>query len=171
MYDWSDIEKRFGPLVWRTANRLLSDYADASDCYQEVFLAAVKETRRRRVENWPSLLRRLTTQRAIDRLRQRGRQAKRTVDLHDLSQVESHCAEPAKHAEAEELMETVRRALAKLPAKQAEVFWLRWVEQMAYEEIAGQLGIKANAVGVLLYRARSSLQEKLSRVELSKPNE
>ena len=87
MYDWPDIEKRFGPVVWRTANRLLNDYADASDCYQEVFLAAVKEARRRDVNNWPSLLRHLATQRAIDRLRQRNRQAKRIVDLRDVDQM------------------------------------------------------------------------------------
>ncbi len=49
-----------------------------------------------------------------------------------------------------------------MPADQAEVFWLRTVEELSYEEIAEQMGIDANHVGVLLHRARQKLRQWLA---------
>lgn len=65
---------------------------------------------------------------------------------------------PVGEAEAVELAAMLRRALADLPARQAEVFSLRELSGLSYEEIAEQLGIEVNAVGVLLHRARGRLR-------------
>jgi len=58
----------------------------------------------------------------------------------------------------DELVEFLRSGLAKLPEKQATVFWLRSVEELSYVEIAAELGLNTNAVGVLLHRARTALK-------------
>ena len=68
---------------------------------------------------------------------------------------------PAEAAEAEELAARLRAALARLPARQAEVFALRFFEQMDNREIAEALALSANAVGVLLHKARRRLRELL----------
>jgi RNA polymerase sigma factor (sigma-70 family) len=71
--DWQTIVTECGPLVWRTAYRLLGNHADTADCFQETFLAALELSRRQPVRNMSGLLVRLATTRAIDRLRQRVR--------------------------------------------------------------------------------------------------
>jgi RNA polymerase sigma factor (sigma-70 family) len=52
--------------------------------------------------------------------------------------------------------------LADLDGPQAQVFCLACLEGFSYEQIAEELGVTVNHVGVLLHRARSSLQERLS---------
>ena len=48
-----------------------------------------------------------------------------------------------------------------LPEKQREIFQLREVEEMSYEEIATQMEISLEQVKVNLHRARKTLREKL----------
>ncbi|MEJ2703700.1 MAG: sigma-70 family RNA polymerase sigma factor, partial [Sedimentisphaerales bacterium] len=74
MVDWNTIIEEHGPAVWQTAYRLLGNHADASDCFQETFVSALGFCRRQRVRNFPALLARLATARAIDQLRRRFRQ-------------------------------------------------------------------------------------------------
>lgn len=160
MESWPDIERRYGPLVWRTANRILGDYVDACDCYQEVFLAALKESKRRRVTSWPSLLGRLATRRSIDRIRQRKVQAKHqaTTPVEFLAEASGGRSEAEEASRKEELIEVVRQGLARLPAKQSEAFWLRCVDELSYEEIAEQTASSPGAVRVLVHRARTALR-------------
>ena len=42
MVDWDGIIDREGPAVWRTVCRLLTHRADAEECFQETFLAALE---------------------------------------------------------------------------------------------------------------------------------
>ena len=114
MMDWRDIVDRHGPIVWRTAYRLLNDHADAADCFQETFVAVVKLARRQQVHNWPALLKTVAASRAIDRLKQRSRQRKRSAGPDDLTFVPTHQPGPVQDAEAAELMEQVRRALRRV---------------------------------------------------------
>jgi RNA polymerase sigma-70 factor, ECF subfamily len=74
MVDWAQIIDEHGKAVWRLLWRVLGDRADADECFQETFLAALKVSERQTVESWPALLRSLATARAMDRLRQRYRQ-------------------------------------------------------------------------------------------------
>jgi RNA polymerase sigma factor (sigma-70 family) len=49
--------------------------------------------------------------------------------------------------------------LTELPPRQAQAFCLRYLNDMSYRQIAKELGIKTNAAGVLLHRARAKLRE------------
>src|SRR3954469_9690311 len=73
MIDWDAILAHEGPAVWRTLWRLLGNRADADDCFQETFLAALTFSRAQKVRHWSALLQRLATARAVDRLRARYR--------------------------------------------------------------------------------------------------
>lgn len=66
--------------------------------------------------------------------------------------------EPMETAESQQL---IFRLVTGLPEKQREVFHLREVEEMSYEEIAQHLEISLEQVKVTLHRARKSLREKL----------
>src|SRR2546421_11438420 len=79
--DWAALIRAHGPLVWRTAYRLLSNEADAADCFQRTFLGAVELAAAAPVRHWPAVLVRLTTARALEALRSRHRDRGRTVHL------------------------------------------------------------------------------------------
>ncbi len=165
MIDWDRLVEQHGRAVWRTAYRLLGSAEDAQDCLQETFLSALEISRRERVRNWPGLLRHLATARALDRLRGRARQAERRERVGDLRALSGSHTNPVHMIEAAELASRLRDALVRLPTRQAEVFALRFLEEMSYREIADTLGLKENAVGVLLHEARERLRVLLNSTE------
>lgn len=65
--------------------------------------------------------------------------------------------------EVDPKVEHVFRFVGMLPEKQREVFHLREVEGLTYEEIADYLEISLDQVKVNLHRARKSLREYLTK--------
>jgi RNA polymerase sigma-70 factor, ECF subfamily len=159
--DWPDILREFGPVVWKTARRLLRHQADAADCFQQAFVSALKLSRSQEIANWPGLLQRLATARALDLLRQKLRRPP-PLGLEQAESAPSRFADPVSIAQGSELCDSLREALAKLPAQQSEVFCLRYLNELSYQEISSELGISIDAVGVTLHRARGRLRELLS---------
>jgi RNA polymerase sigma-70 factor (ECF subfamily) len=157
--DWQVIIEKHGPAVWQTSYRLLGNHADAADCFQETFISALEFCRRQRVRNFPALLTRLATARAIDQLRRRFRRSHSKTDPADWAALQSANPSPARQAQQKELTDRLRKSLCKLPTQEAQVFCLRYLNDMSYRQIGNELGIKANAAGVLLHRARTKLRE------------
>ncbi|MGD9634161.1 MAG: RNA polymerase sigma factor [Pirellulales bacterium] len=160
MTDWDDLVCREGPAVWRTAYRLIGNQADADECFQETFLAALELSQRQPVRNWPALLQRLATTRAVDRIRSRMRR-RRSEEVADVASAVGSEPDPAEQIESKELVEALRWAVAQLPARQAEAFCLHEFADWSFEQVAEQLGTTVNAATVLLHRARQKLQELL----------
>jgi len=156
--DWQVIVKQHGLIVWQTAYRLLGNYTDTADCFQETFICALAVSRRQQVRNFPALLSRLATARAIDQLRQRTRRPRANTEPADLSAVPGCNPDPPKELETGELAAKLRKAIAQLPPQQAEIFCLRYLNGMSYRLIAKQLGIRTSAAGVSLHRARAKLR-------------
>jgi RNA polymerase sigma-70 factor (ECF subfamily) len=159
--EWSKIVAENGDAVWRTVYRILSHDADARDCYQETFLAAVRVGSANAPRDWSRFLVSVATRRAIDRLRQRIRSRSRLESLQAVGDLAVR-ASPSAQGDAGELLDQVRQALTELPQAQAEAFWLASVESLSHAEIAQQLEIDVNYVGVLVHRARSRLKQLLS---------
>lgn len=159
MIDWQAIIEEHGPTVWRTAYRLVGNHEDAADCFQETFVSALAVSRRQRVQNFSALLTRLATARAIDQLRRRLRRSDCRHGADDASAVEDQAPCPAERAQQRELVERIRQSLPQLPDQEAQVFCLRYLNDMSYREIADALGINTNAAGVILHRARAKLRE------------
>lgn len=160
MIDWPTTIRDHGPLVWRTAYRLLNDHADASDCFQRTFLAAVELAERENIRHWPGVLKRLATARALEMLRTRYRQ-RATEPLPDVA-ADRRLPDPFDTATHGELADSLRVALADLDPTLASVFCLVCLEGLSYGDAAVQLGVTANHAGVLLLRARHALRTKLS---------
>ncbi len=163
MSDWPSILAEHGPAVWRTAYRLLDHHADAQDCYQETFLAAWRFAARQPVADWSSFLITLATRRALDRLRRRYRERAGVLAIDRVREPGSEAESPPEQARARELMERVRRGMAELPDKQAQVFWMSCVEGLSHEQLSDRLEVSPGEVRVLLHRARTHLRTALER--------
>jgi len=162
MLNWDIIVAEHGPLVWRTVYRLVGCEADAADCYQEAFVAALSISRRESVRNWPALLQKLATVHSLDRLRRRFKDGERQRFRADMDLVASSIPEPRQTAQEHELVEWLHRALAEMPESQAQAFSLVCIGEMSYQDAADQMNVESNCVAVLLHRARARLRALLT---------
>src|SRR5437667_17364 len=111
-------------MVWRTIRRLVRHEADAADCFQRTFVSALEFLRTCEVRNWTALLKRLATARAIECIRQQRRAAGRLTILLEHGNVDPRAVQPVEAAQASELVERLRDALADLDEQAARVFCL-----------------------------------------------
>jgi len=160
-HDWEQILADYGPAVWRTVRSMLGNEADARDCYQAVFLEAFQFLQEKQVEGLAKLLNRIARMRALDLLRKRYRHAAHVDSAATTEDAFSRFPGPADELEAAELAERLRACLTLLSPQQADVFVMRYVEQLSYDQIAERIDSNRNAVGVMLNRARKQLRSLL----------
>ena len=142
--------------VFRAAYRITGNAQDAEDVLQTVFLRLARQSPEQLdMDNPASYLYRAAINAALDVLRARRERPIRTLD---------EAAVPSA-AEAAEVRDWLRKALAALDGRAAEVFVLRYVEELGNHDIARLLGMSRVAVGVSLYRTRRRLQEQLRRTK------
>jgi RNA polymerase sigma-70 factor (ECF subfamily) len=154
--DFDALVREQGPLVFRTAWRVLGCAADAEDVAQEVFLEAHEADGREPVRNWGAFLRRLTVYRALD-----ARRRRRADEPLDEGQTAASGGGPEEESAGRELAERLRAAVIDLPRREAAVFCLRCFEELSYQEIAAALGITTSAAAAALHKARRKLETAL----------
>ena len=143
-------------LVHRAAYRITGRAEDAEDVLQTLFMRLL-----RRVDspdfslNPKGYLHRAAVNISLDVIKSRRREV----------QTEIESATP--HDTGWEMQETIRRALAALHPKAAEIFVLRHVEGYGNGEIAKMIGTSASVIAVTLFRARLRLKREI-RAELGR---
>jgi RNA polymerase sigma-70 factor (ECF subfamily) len=155
MASWEALVREHGPLVLRAAWRVLRDVQEAEDVAQEVLLELYRARPEPR-DYRPGLLRCMAVRRAVDRLRRR----RPGVSVNGLA-VPDPGGGPEEEAAGRELAERLRAGVALLPPRQAEVFCLRFLHGLSYDEIAAGLGVSRDAVAVALHEARARLRAHL----------
>src|SRR5258708_6005962 len=139
-------------MVFRTAYRITGNAADAEDVLQTVFLRMVRREGAAEILNAESYLRRWAVNASVDVVR--ARRDAGTLEMETLP-ASGSCTELAA------LRDSLRRALAKLPPRTAEMFALRFFEGHTNPEIAKLMGLSQIVVAVTLHRARRKLQQEL----------
>ena len=157
MLDWNRLVEECGPGVFRAAWHILRQAEDAEDVVQEVFLEAFRLAPANRVRHWDAFLRRLATCRALDRLRRR-----KPISPLDSQAPAPASQEPEQNVIGRELADRLREAIGQLSEREAEVFCLRYFEDLDNQAIAGTLGLRAGAVRAALHKARAKLELLLS---------
>ncbi|MBL8293228.1 MAG: sigma-70 family RNA polymerase sigma factor [Bryobacterales bacterium] len=148
--DVRDAFEAWHGLVFRTAYRITGSAADAEDVLQTVFLRLL--AREGPAPEQPeSYLRRAAINVSLTLLAQRHRA--KPVPLEEATE--------APATEDAELRLRLRRAIAQLDPKQAEMFALRYFEGYSNAEIAKLFNISSVRVAVTLYRIRLKLQEQV----------
>jgi len=97
----------------------------------------------------------------IDRYRMRVRERQRMVrgEFSFDRVVTSRRKDPYRLYQAQEMRESFRSVLATLSPKLGEVVRLRFLEELAYEEIAERLGVPEGTVKSRIHRGRAKLRQ------------
>jgi RNA polymerase sigma-70 factor (ECF subfamily) len=134
--------------------------ADAEDVLQQVFLRLLRRSSTAEpLDNQESYLRRAAINLSLDAIR--NRRDDRSVPLDDVVNSGAPPLQSVPDQNRSELRDSLRRALATLSGRAAEVFALRYFEGYKNQEIARMLGISQVQVAVLLFRTRQQLQKEI----------
>jgi RNA polymerase sigma-70 factor (ECF subfamily) len=153
--EFSDLYQRYSQTVYRAALRVTGNPADAEDVLQSVFLRMMNNPVMLDPAASPErYLRRAATNASIDLLRRKSSMPEVEIDEgRDYHTRESTVL----------LKERLRRALAKIPPEDAELFVLCYLEGYSYDELAEQFQAERGTVASRLHRIRAVLQKHLSR--------
>jgi RNA polymerase sigma factor (sigma-70 family) len=148
-------------VVWRLLVSSLPS-ADAEDCFQETFIAALRAYPRLRVDsNLRAWVLTIAQRKALDAHRARARHALPVAEPADLATGDGAASHNGSSPSASEQTlthdELLWQAVAELPERQRSAVVLRYVADMRHREIAAAIGCSEEA-------ARSSLREGLSKL-------
>lgn len=143
------------------AMRILGDRQDAEDVVQDVFVtiwqkADAFQPGRASGEAW---LVAITRNRAIDRLRQRGRRPAAPESL--LASHPDPDARADRGAEATDAARSVARALSHLDPRHAAVIGAAWLDGLSYEELSAREGVPVGTIKTWVFRGLRRMRERL----------
>lgn len=150
-------------LVFRAAVLCLGNQDDAEEAIQEAFVAVCQQYRTECWANGPALLgwmRRVVYHKCVDIHHQRSRRPL-SVGIETFSGTSE---DASVTLERNELVARVRAAIDDLPGDQRYAVQGCHLFFMSRAEVGEELGISANAVGMLLYRASRRLHSALGGV-------
>ena len=146
--------------IYRLALRMCGNAHDAEEVAQEAFMAAWKGLPSFRGESkFSSWLYQLTTNEAINFLRKEKRHRAATPLEDEMEPATGDTAHQA--AETKELQQALQQALEALTAEHRQIFLLRQMRQLSYEEIGQLLGLESGTVKSRLNRAKKQLRQNL----------
>jgi RNA polymerase sigma-70 factor (ECF subfamily) len=154
--------------ILTAAYRITGSMADAEDVAQAVFMRLVSSGGLPST-NAGSYLYRAAINGALDLLRRR-----KIAPTGPLQEAEAIAAagpgsSPETVVSNRELGGWLRLAISELPPRAAEMFSLRYVEELGNREIATLMGTSQAVVAVTLHHARSKLKKRLREMEQERP--
>ena len=170
--------ERFQRKIFRVAYAIVRDDMEADTITQDTFVQAythlAKFEGRAEFETW---LTRIAINRSRDTLRRRkfvSFFATRTDEDGEEVMIEpiDERPDPERQLIAVQLRTAIQRAERKLSSQQKVIFRLRHYENLALEDIAAHLGLRAATVRVHLFRAIHKVRKELSgwRTKFSQGN-
>ena len=151
----------------------LGEPGAVDDVMQEVALAAVRQQAPLsdvgKVAPW---LYQLAVRQALLHRRKAGRRRKLVSQFAERGSAPRAevAADPLGWLVTLERRQLVRKALARLPRKEAEILLLKYTEDWSYRQLAARLGTTTAAVESRLHRARQRLREQLTALEQEEPS-
>jgi len=154
------LAERAGTLALRTATAALGDPDQARDVAQEVAIDALRGIGNLRdpqlFDAWAHRIAVRHTMKVL-RSRQRRRRHEAPID-QAIGAREPATSESVPDAETLARRESLRAALASLPADQRVALALRYVHDMSEPQIAHAMGCRPGTAGSLLSRGRDALR-------------
>ena len=148
--------------LYRYALRYVKDAETAEDVIQDVmFKLWQKRQEADAIENLEAWLMVLTRNRSLDILR---KDKEKMVNVDEAYSISDKAPIPDMLMEQTDLLKQLNLCLDQLPEKQRQMFHLREIEQLSYDEITQVTGYNLDDVKVSLFRARKHIQRMLSKI-------
>jgi RNA polymerase sigma-70 factor (ECF subfamily) len=154
--------------ILTAAYRITGSMADAEDVTQAVFVRLVSGGGLP-MANAGSYLYRAAINGALDLLRRR--KAAPAGPLEEAAELAAvgPASSPETAVSNTQLGNWLRLAISELPPRAAEVFSLRYVEELGNREIATLMGTSQAVVAVTLHHARAKLKKRLREMQQERP--
>ncbi len=170
----AQLTREHGCSVYQCAFKILGDRHQAEDIAQEVFLKLFNRSLDEldSIRNWRAYLKTMATSASCDYLRKsfHQRELSDQVVTLPLTQSQQHqLSAPEQNVASQQQLHQLRQALTTLKPQEAEVFVLRTIEELSYQEIAEQMVINQSHVGALLHRAKQKLIDHFSQFNSEEP--
>lgn len=167
----------FGELVrahqrraYAAAYAIVGNRDEAVDLAQDAFVRAYRAMGRFDA-NMPFYpwLHKIVRNLCLNHLKRRGRRGETSLDalVEQGFDVQEPGDDPLEAAEAGDLREQIRAAMAELSPAQAEILRLRHMVELSYTEIAECLGVPIGTVMSRLHAARKALRAALERAAVN----
>ncbi len=154
--------RKYQAFVYATAYRFLQSREDALDVAQEVFLRAIQHIHKFRgessIKTWLYVI---TRNAAASWVKKYRREVPFPEDFQPDQMLRSPDALPDQQVEGREMQEILDRIIAQLPEKQREVFVLRHIEGMSYEEISKITGTSVGGLKANYFHALKKIGKQL----------
>jgi RNA polymerase sigma-70 factor (ECF subfamily) len=147
-----------------SAYRIAGNMADAEDVAQGVFLR-VGSGESGSMANAGSYLYRAAINGALDLLRRRKAAAIEPLEFAVAIASTEPGTSPETTISNRELGRHLRLAIGELAPRAAEMFALRYLEELENREIAKLMGTSSAVVAVTLHQARSKLKKRLTELQ------
>jgi RNA polymerase sigma-70 factor (ECF subfamily) len=162
---YAHIYAAFAPALYNYGYKIVQDQTLVEDCIQDLFEHLLKS--RRNLGHTDSIkfyLFKALRREIIGKLNQSLRAPLAAPDyaLPDF-QVTFSCETDLVEAESvRQRQESLARALNHLPARQKEAVFLRFYDNLSYDQIAAIMGIDTHSAYKTIYKAIASLQNKVA---------
>ena len=157
--------ERFRERVFNVALRVVGDGDEANDVLQDVFVLLFRKIHRFRAKAvFASWVYRITVNVSLDHLRRRRRSPKpvQGTAIFDAAEEVSELTAPERATSQSDLERHVQEALCGLSDKLRIVIVLRYLEGLAYADIAEILGRSIGTVKSRLSRAHAAMRGELA---------
>ena len=113
----------------------------------------------------------ITRNRCVDEMRKSRRRPYLFSELHPsldeedqslLSQIVDNAQLPEEQVEKHDDQARLRRAIETLPPKYQAIVWLRYTQELSFDEIGGKMSMSPNTVKTYFHRARPQLRTVLA---------
>lgn len=165
---WRRLVRRFTPLVYRLALRMLRNPATAEDVSQEVFMRMHRSfdgfDPTRPLAPW---IGRITYNVCLRQLERAGRRQGETLTGDDLPEPEREPGSggaPEERAATREASALLVQAVDELPAQDRALLALRYREGLSDAEVSEATGMPVGTVKTRIFQARARLRQRLSPV-------
>ena len=162
---FDELVENYSPRVFALLTRFLGVVEGREDLVQEVFLRVIRARAGYRPEaRFSTWLYRIVFNLCVNRSERRrpGRSLDERRETLGEEWADERGAAPEDGMEREDLVASVRSAVAALPERQRMALMLAKYEEMPYEQVGEVLGASAKAIKSMIHRAREALRARLS---------
>lgn len=164
---FAELVHRYERQIFSMAYRLAGDYDEAADLAQEAFLRIYRMLDRydpqKKFFSW---MYRVAQNSCLNALN------KRPSNIIPVERAEEYmtptdspgAAEPEQNYLNQELRQNIDQAIAELPDNYRDVIYLRYIEDLSYQQIADACGLPISTVETRLFRGKKQLQKNLLRL-------